>query len=421
MAERLYYGDSFLNEFTGRVTDIRELSRTAGLSLWQIALDRTAFYPTSGGQPYDVGTLKATSRSGAVLEIPIESVEEDSEGEVWHYTNKPLMAGTEVRGEVDWQRRFDHMQQHTGQHLLSAVFARELHAPTVSFHLGDESSTIDLERESFPSASLERVESHVNQIIAEDRAVAPRVVDRAEAERLLAEGALRKLPERDGMIRLVEIEDLDLNACGGTHVRSTGQIGGLLLRSTEKMRKGLRVEFVCGQRAVASARRDFELLTRTGALLSVGKPEIPASIERLQAEAKVAAKERQKIREDLAEYHAASLIAEHSIEDRLRVVRKVFADRDAEYIRILASRICASAPRTLALLASTPREPAAIVMACSGDVSVSCGALMREALADLGLRGGGSSGLAQAQAPLGALDALFSRLAAEVRKAGLSG
>src|SRR5450755_3802820 len=183
MAERLYYADSFLNDFTGHVTDIRELSRNAGQSLWQIALDRTAFYPSSGGQPYDVGTMKATSKSGAVLEIPIESVEEDDHGEVWHYTTKPLLAGTGVRGELDWERRFDHMQQHTGQHLLSAVFARELHAPTVSFHLGDESSTIDLERESFPSASLERVEFLVNQIIAEDRAVAPRVVDRAEAER----------------------------------------------------------------------------------------------------------------------------------------------------------------------------------------------------------------------------------------------
>jgi alanyl-tRNA synthetase len=420
MAERLYYADSFLNDFTGRVTDIRELSRTAGQSLWQIALDRTAFYPSSGGQPYDVGTMKATSKSGAVLEIPIESVEEDDHGEVWHYTTKPLLAGTEVRGELDWERRFDHMQQHTGQHLLSAVFARELHAQTVSFHLGEESSTIDLAHESLSATSLERVEHLINQIIAEDRLVTSRVIDRAEAEVLLAAGSLRKLPEREGTIRLVEITDLDLNACGGTHVRSTGQIGGLLLRSTEKVRQGLRVEFVCGQRAVASARRDFALLTRTGALLSAGLPEIPASVERLLGEAKAATKERQRTREELAAYHATSLVVQQQIEDHLRVVRRVFTDRDAEYVRVLASRVCASTPQTLALLASTQQEPAAVVMACSGDISVSCGALMREALADLGLRGGGSPGLAQGQVPRIAVDDLFSGLADEVRKARAS-
>ena len=191
MTERLYQSDSFLPSFSSRVKDIRELSRTEGQSLWQVALERTAFYPTSGGQPHDLGVLKATSRSGAVLEAPVVGVEEDEQGEVWHHTLKPLLAGTEVKGEIDWARRLDHMQQHSGQHLLSAVFARELHAGTMSFHLGETSSTIDLAVDVLAHHSLERVERIANELIAEDRTVTVRSVDRKEADALLAAGALR--------------------------------------------------------------------------------------------------------------------------------------------------------------------------------------------------------------------------------------
>src|SRR5579883_2211238 len=212
MDDRLYYDDSFLRTFSARVVDIREASRTGGLSLWQIALDRTAFYPTSGGQPFDTGTLTATSRNGAVLEIPVESVEEDEAGHVWHFTRKPLTAGTEVHGSIDWPRRLDHIQQHSGQHLLSAVFARELAAHTVSFHLGESLSTIDLATGPIAHYSLERVERIANEIIAENRPVTIRTVSRDEAEKLLAEGALRKLPGREGSIRLIEIAAYDLNA-----------------------------------------------------------------------------------------------------------------------------------------------------------------------------------------------------------------
>src|SRR5271154_2291385 len=259
MTDRLYYDDAFLKSFSAQVLDIREASRADGVSIWQIALDRSAFSPASGGQPPDPGLLTATSRNGATLEVPIESVEEDDQGEVWHFTRKPLLAGTAVQGAIDWPRRLDHIQQHSGQHLLSAVFARELDAQTVSFLLGETASTIDLATSLIAHHSLERVERIANEIIAEDRAVTVRTVDRREAEALLAEGRLRKLPERDGSIRLIEIGHYDLNACGGTHVRSTGQIGGLLIRSVERISRGTRVEFVCGLRSVALARRDFVL------------------------------------------------------------------------------------------------------------------------------------------------------------------
>lgn len=167
MSDRLYYADPLLASFDAHVSDIREVSRTEGRSLWQIALDRSAFYPTSGGQPHDTGILAATSAGGAVLEAPILAVEEDEQGEVWHTTPKPLLAGTAVRGYIDWSRRRDHMQQHSGQHLLSAVIYRQLGATTVSFHLGEMTSTIDLAREAISSEELERVEDAVNEIIAE--------------------------------------------------------------------------------------------------------------------------------------------------------------------------------------------------------------------------------------------------------------
>ncbi len=399
MTERLYYADSFLPSFSSRVTDIRELSRTDGQSVWQVALESTAFYPTSGGQPHDLGTLTAKSGNGAILEVPVVAVEEDEQGEVWHQTLKPLLAGTEVRGEIDWARRLDHMQQHSGQHLLSAVFAREMHAHTVSFHLGEMSSTIDLDVDALAQHSLERVERIANELIAEDRAVTVRSVDRGEADALLAAGALRKLPERAGTIRLIEIADYDLNACGGTHVRSTGQIGGLLIRGVERVRQGLRVEFVCGLRAVASARQDFSTLTCSAAMLSMPRAEVPEGIERIVAESKADTKELHRLREELASYHAVRLAVEEQIVDHLRLVRRVFVDRNAAYVKMLASRLAATVPQTVALLVSTQQEPALIVLARSGSLDFHAGNLMKETLAAQGLRGGGSADLAQGQVP----------------------
>jgi alanyl-tRNA synthetase len=415
MTDRLYYGDSFLQTFSARVADIREASRIDVVSVWQIALDRTAFYPTSGGQPCDTGMLTASSRSGAVLEAPVESVEEDEHGTVWHFTRKPLAAGTEVQGVIDWPRRLDHMQQHSGQHLLSAVFAHELNAPTVSFHLGETASTIDLATGSIAHHSLERIERIANELIAEDRAVSVRTVDRAESEALLAAGQLRKLPEREGNIRLIEIAGYDLNACGGTHVRSTGQIGGLLLRGVDKVSRGFRITFVCGVRAAAAARHDFTLLGRAAGLLSIGVDDLPAAIERLKAEAKLADKERQRLREELAGYHASRLAVEDQSKDGLRLVHRTFADRDPDYVRLLASNIVASTPRTIAILVSAENWPARIVLARSLDIDFHCGELLREMLAANGLRGGGSAYLAQAEVSKEKLEKIGAELEAAVR------
>jgi alanyl-tRNA synthetase len=416
-SERLYYEDSFLKNFTATVTDVREVSRSDGASVWQLALDRTAFYPTSGGQPSDTGILRAVSRGGASLDIEVESVEEDEAGEVWHYVRKPLAAGTAAEGEIDWDRRLDHMQQHSGQHLLSAVFLRELNAPTVSFHLGEEVSTIDLACSGLGANGLQRVEDLANRIIADNRAVTTRYVSREEAEAMLAQGGLRKLPERVGTFRIVEIADCDVNACGGTHVRATGQIGGLLVRGTEKVSRGVRVEFVCGLRAVQAARVDSTILAQITTALSAGAPEVPAAIDRLKAEVKSGAKERQQLREDLAGYYASRLAVEVPIEDGLRVIERAWKDRDREYVRLVASRVVATAPSTVAILCADDGTSVRIFLARSLDLDFNCGGLMKDILAQRGLRGGGSADLAQGDVPAGDASAVRAALAGAARKA----
>ncbi|GGH15219.1 alanyl-tRNA editing protein [Silvibacterium dinghuense] len=416
MTDRLYYQDSFLSRFTAHVTDIREDSRADGVSLWQIALDRTAFYPTSGGQPFDTGLFRATSRSGAVLEATVESVEEDASGQVWHYTRKPLLAGTAIEAEIDWERRLDHIQQHSGQHLLSAVFAHEIKAPTVGFHLGETESTIDLAVPPPAHHTIERIERLANQLIAEDRAVSIRTAPRAEAESLLAQGKLSKLPEREGDIRLIEIADYDLNACGGTHVRSTGQIGALLLRGVEKNSRGCRITFVAGDRAIAAARSDHELLHRAAGILSTGTAGIPAAVEKLLAESKIGARERMRLREEVATYHASRLLVEELPQHNLRVICRIFPDRDRDYIRLLASRVVASVPHTLALLASSESSPASIVLARTADLDLHCGETLTRALAVFGSRGGGSPDLAQGQLDELEVPNFFAQLTHQLRE-----
>ena len=211
MTERLYYNDSFLYDFHANVLDTQELKREGNQSTWAIKLDRTAFYPTSGGQPFDTGRLTTESKSGVVLEVAVEDVFEDEDGQVWHRVSKVLAPGAEVRGYIDETRRRDHMQQHTGQHLLSAAFVQLLNAKTVSFHLGEEISTIDIDLSSISRDDLTRTERLSNEIIAEDRPIAVRYATREEAVQM----GVRKLPERTGEIRLIDIKDFDLNACGG--------------------------------------------------------------------------------------------------------------------------------------------------------------------------------------------------------------
>jgi alanyl-tRNA synthetase len=369
MTERLYYTDSYLREFSARIVDHSE----DGLTVY---LDRTAFYPTSGGQPYDVG---------AIAGIPVLDVIDDNE-RIAHRLAAPLHTGP-VDCCVDWDRRFDHMQQHTGQHLLSAAFEDLFALKTVSFHLGAESATIDLEGGPVEPRTIVEVERRANQIICENRPVTVRFQTAAEAQ------GLRKATEREGTLRIVTIEGLDQCGCGGTHVRATGEIGALLLRKLEKVRQTTRVEFVCGGRAIRRARADYEGLFQTAQLFSAPLDEVPA-VAAAQAEAaRSSEKARQKLELELAAYQGKELYdaTEAGPDGMRRIVRRGERTR-MEDLRALAQNFTA---RPKAVFVATLIEPPSVLMAVSADSGIDAGKLLKAALAGAGGRGGGSPRIAQ--------------------------
>jgi alanyl-tRNA synthetase len=262
MTEHLYYHDSFLHEFDAEVLDLVSVANSD--SRCAVILDRTAFYPTSGGQVFDTGWLLPSDGSNR---LRVTEVIEGDVGQILHILDNAgsIQKGSRIRGLIDVDRRRDHMQQHSGQHVLSAAFVRLFNLPTLSFHMGAESCSIDLDTKNLTPAQVEAAEALANVVVMDNRGVGIRFVTQEEALGL----GLRKIPpvERD-QLRLIDIYDFDLAACGGTHVSATGQIGSILLRKTEKTRQGWRVEFVCGKRAVATARRDYTVLAESGGLLS---------------------------------------------------------------------------------------------------------------------------------------------------------
>jgi len=402
MTTRLYYHDSFLYDFEAEVREVPDSPRPA------LVLDRTAFYPTSGGQVFDTGWIT----SSANAKFRVTEVADTEDGKVVHYLEAPLhdspkeelKPGTRVHGQIDATRRRDHMQQHSGQHVLSAAFLRLYNVPTVSFHMADDYCSIDLDVSDLNTPALtkeqvEQAERLANEIILENRPVDVRYVTRDEAGKL----GLRKLPpaERDEL-RLVDIRDFDLTACGGTHVRQTGQIGCILLRKTEKVRQGWRVEFVAGQRAVATARRDFTTLTEAGGLFSAHIYDVPQQVRKSLDEIRSLRKQREQSQEELAEAQAATMLAETPEVAGRKVVVRTFADRDLNYMKLLAQKLTRLAPNVVALLATTSPQPSLVFAQSTCGQSAQpfdMGALVKETMAKLGGRGGGSKDMAQGGAP----------------------
>jgi alanyl-tRNA synthetase len=391
MTDRLYYHDSFLYHFDAEVHSVLETPRPA------VILDRTAFYPTSGGQLHDTGTLLSGDEKLRVTEVA-----DTEDGRIVHYLDAPLknlQPGTRVYGEIDPSRRRDHMQQHSAQHVLSAAFIRLFNLPTVSFHMAADYCSIDLQSDDLdtPSLTKEKIEAaeHLsNEIILENRGVAITYVTRSEAESL----GLRKLPptERD-QLRLINIRDFDLTACGGTHVSTTGQIGCILLRKSEKVRQGYRLEFVAGQRAVATARRDFSALTETAALFSAQLYDAPQQARNSLDDLHSLRKQLEQSQEDLASAQAATLLAETVDTQGHKLIVRTFSGRDLNFLKLLAQKITRQSP-SIALLATDSPQPA-LVFAQSDSLPHDMGKLLKETLVQLGGRGGGSKHLAQGGAP----------------------
>ena len=388
MTERLYYHDSFLYEFDAEVSSVGAVSNSDPRSA--LILDRTAFYPTSGGQVFDTGWIVP---SQATERLRVAEVAETDDGQILHILEDAgsLQNGSLVHGLIDSDRRRDHMRQHSGQHVLSAAFVRLFDLPTVSFHMGAETCSIDLDTKNLTNSQVEAAEALANEVVLENRAVNISLVTREEAGSL----GLRKIPpvERDHL-RLIEVHDFDLTACGGTHVSATGQIGGILLRKTEKTRQGWRVEFVCGERAVATARRDYTVLVESGGFLSSHIWEISQQIKKLQEESRSSRKSREQLLEELADLYASRLLGETPATDGRKMIVRTFSDRDLTFIKLLAQRLTRQGSGVVTLLAVTS-EPPALVFAQSSGQPFDMGKLMKEALVRLGGRGGGSKDMAQ--------------------------
>jgi alanyl-tRNA synthetase len=375
MTERLYYADSYLTSFDSPVVERGDDGR-------RLYLERTAFYPTSGGQPHDVGTLDG---------IPVVDVIDEGE-RIAHVLAMPAASEVlVVRGSVDWARRFDHMQQHTGQHLVSAVFAERFGHATVSVHFGADYSTLDLDTGTIGREQLLAAEEQANSIVWENRPV------RVSMEAASEAAGLRKVSERGGTLRIVSIADLDRSACGGTHVRATGEIGPILLRKVEKVRKSMRVEFVCGGRAIRRARGDYEAMTRIAGALSASIEEAPGLVASQVEQMHAAEKEARRLERELAGYRAKELYDASGPDSA--GVRRVVVRRDrgpADELRALAQALL-SLPRSVFVGAIV--DPPSVMMAASEDSGVDAAAVLRAALSAAGGRGGGSPRLAQGSVP----------------------
>jgi alanyl-tRNA synthetase len=410
MTDRLYYRDSFLYDFDAEIREALDNPRPA------LILDRSAFYPTSGGQVHDTGTITIADSN---QNLRVTEVAETEDGRVVHYLEAPagefhrndIKPGTRVRGLIDPTRRRDHMQQHSGQHVLSAAFVRLFAMHTVSFHMADDYCSIDLDTPTLTKDQIEAAERLANEIILENRPVEIRFVTRDQAAKL----GLRKIPVGDrDELRIIDIRDFDLSACGGTHVNQTGQICCVLLRKVERVRQGWRVEFIAGQRAVATARRDFTTLTESAAMFSAHIYDLPQQVRKSLDEIRTLRKQAEQSQEELATAQASALLAETPEANRRKLIVRTFADRDLNSVKLLAQRLTRLAPNAIALLATTSPQPS-LVFAQSPGQSSDMGALMKQTVATLGGRGGGTKDMAQGGAPKAdGIEAALSTLARQL-------
>lgn len=386
MTIRRYYQDATTTHFSAAV---REAITHDGHPA--LILDETYFYPTSGGQPHDTGRLRDDTAEAVVVDV----ITTAPDAPVLHILDRPWIGGRIVTGDVDWARRFDHMQQHTGQHILSQAFIRTAEAETVGFHLSDQTVTIDLDTAELDDEQLRRAEQLANEVVWANLPVGARLVSLDEAQR----SALRKLPPKhDGLIRLIAIGDFDLTACGGTHVSATGQVGLIKLVRTERRGDQTRVEFRCGARSLADFGRKQAVVAGLVATLTTGPDDLAAAVARLQDEARQWRTEAVALRKELNVHEANALWQSNALVDGQHVVVAVRAGQDADGLRGLANRLVEH-ERTVALLA-VAGERSHFVFARSAEARGHMGDLLRATLSGLpGAKGGGSATLAQGGGP----------------------
>ncbi|MGE7823274.1 alanyl-tRNA editing protein [Paenibacillus sp. NPDC093718] len=369
MTKKLYYESAYIREWETRIT--RKLEREDGTYL---VMEETAFYPHGGGQPCDLGWID---------KIPILDVVQE-EGEILHKVER-LPEKEEVSCRLDWERRFDHMQHHSGQHLLSAMCLEVCQAETLSFHLGQDYATIDIARSDLSQDQLMMLELEVNDQVYLNRKVTNYFVSREQAAAL----PLVKQPKVTDDIRIVEIEGIEYNACGGTHVAATGEIGMIKLLRAEKQKGHLRIYFKCGDRALNEFNAGMEILSSLSVRFNTSKEEILDRIAKWDHEQKLLQAELNAVKAENDVYLAGKLLADR----QGSLIQHVFADKPLKDMQNLAAKLTEEADVIVLFVSNADHK---VVLAQGGKSGLACGAFFKQYLADYRGKGGGSDKLAQA-------------------------
>jgi len=380
LSKRLYYENPYLREFKGKILEKVKIDGNPAL-----ILDNTCFYPTSGGQPNDLGYVQGVS---------IVDVIEDNE-KIIHVLKEGIKeeCGDTVIGKIDWERRFDHMQQHLGQHILSGALMKLWSAETVSFHLGEEVCTLDIAKEKLTEGEVKKAEECANEIILDNRPVKCYFM---EGEEELKRLNLRKVPEKMGKIRIIEVEDFDLSACGGTHCRATGEVGLIKITKWEKRGVKIRLEFICGRRAWKDYFWKNELIKNISNKLTIKDSELGEAIDRMLEERKEIRKELKEFKEKLQDYEVKDLINKSSLRnDGIKIINKVFGDKNFQEVRELVQKII-NLDESVVVLFGVKSEGARILFVCSRALKYDMNGLIREVGKFIEGRGGGAPNFAQA-------------------------
>ena len=380
MTTKLYFDDQYLQEFSSTVIQKIETGEKPG-----IILDQTLFYPTSGGQPHDTGTIN---------NIPVLDVIEDERHQIVHLLEEPV-TGRSVEGLINWARRFDHMQQHTGQHLLSQAFIKTCDAETISFHMGDESATLDLNQTELSIETIAAVEDLANRIIYENRSVIGRIIGKNELDQY----PVRKPPAVDDNIRIVEIKDFDYSPCGGTHCSKTGEIGIVKIKRFENYKGGTRVHFLCGRRALKDYQEKSKIIKQIGEYLSAGETDLYKNIKKSRDELKLLRRDHGNLNRRYLDYEAQALFSERKEIENINIIVKIFEDRNPKELKILAQKVMENFPSTVILFGAKSEGKASLFFLRSEELACDMGKLMQEACAVINGRGGGRPQQAQGGGP----------------------
>ena len=380
MVGKLYLDDAYQKQCFSEVIKRTQIHSKAG-----VILNQTVFYPTSGGQPHDTGTIDGVD----VIDVLV-----DQNQQIVHLLEKPLK-GSRVVCQINWERRFDHMQQHTEQHILSQAMLETKGADTISFHLGEQTSTVDVNQSGLTPEAIFNIEQLANRVIIENRDIIGHVVNKNQIHQF----PIRKLPTVEDRIRIIEIKDFDYSPCGGTHCSETGEIGLLKVSRYENYKGGTRLHFLCGFRALRDYQAKSEILTQLSRAMSAGEADLPQNIIKLKWDLKALTRERNNLNKKLLDYEARSLLPKGKKQAGIHLIKKIFNDRPQNEIRLLAKKIMEYSPHTIILFGIKTKGNAHLFFQCTEEIAINMGQLMETACSLINGRGGGRPQQAQGGGP----------------------